>query len=185
MRWIFLVLVSLPLWLLGAPGFADNDADLGDDDREAIQQVIRRQLDAFQRDDETEAFSYAAPSIQAQFKTPAEFMRMVRSGYEAVYRPRSTRFLDAFVLNGQVMQPLEVVAPDDVRTGRLLPHGTSGGWDVADIRLRARHAGGPDRVSGSDMTRIAQGRTGRMRLARCIGKAAELAMIAGIVSVPR
>jgi hypothetical protein len=112
MRWMFLVLVSLPLWLLGAPGFADDDPDLGASDREAIQQVVRQQLDAFQRDDEAEAFSYAAPSIQAQFKTPAEFMRMVRSGYEAVYRPRSTRFLEAFVLNGQVMQPLEVVAPD-------------------------------------------------------------------------
>ncbi len=112
MRWIFLVLVSLPMWLLGAPAFAENDTDLGDDDRQAIQQVIRQQLDAFQRDDETEAFSYAAPSIQAQFKTPAEFMRMVRTGYEAVYRPRSTRFLDAFVLDGQVMQPVEVVAPD-------------------------------------------------------------------------
>ena len=37
---------------------------------------------------------------------------MVRDSYEAVYRPRSTRFLEAFVLNGQVMQPVEVVAPD-------------------------------------------------------------------------
>jgi hypothetical protein len=36
----------------------------------------------------------------------------VRTGYEAVYRPRSTRFLEPFVLNGQVMQPLEVVAAD-------------------------------------------------------------------------
>jgi hypothetical protein len=112
MRWIVLVLISLPLWLLVPPGFGGSDADLGDDDRQAIQQVITRQLDAFQRDDEAEAFSYAAPSIQAQFKTPAEFMRMVRTGYEAVYRPRSARFLDAFVLSGQVMQPVEVVAPD-------------------------------------------------------------------------
>ena len=112
MRSILLTLLSLPLWLVPAPGFAENDADLGDGDREAIQHVISRQLDAFQRDDETEAFSYASPSIQAQFRTPAEFMRMVRTGYDAVYRPRSTRFLETFVLNGQVVQPLEVVAAD-------------------------------------------------------------------------
>ena len=112
MRSIFWVLLSFPLWFVAAPGLAENDAELGDGDREAIQQVISRQLDAFQRDDETEAFSYASPSIQAQFKTPAEFMRMVRNGYEAVYRPRSTRFLETYVLNGQVVQPLEVVAAD-------------------------------------------------------------------------
>jgi Tfp pilus assembly protein PilP len=112
MRWICSLLLCLPLWLAGASGFAQDDADLSAEDREAIQQVIRKQLDAFQRDDEAEAFSYAAPAIQARFKTPAEFMRMVRSEYEAVYRPRSTRFLEAFLLNGQVMQPLEVEAPD-------------------------------------------------------------------------
>ena len=137
MRWIFLVLLSLPLWLLGAPGFADNDADLGAGDREAIQQVIRQQLDAFQRDDESEAFSYAAPSIQAQFKTPAEFMRMVRSGYEAVYRPRSTRFLEAFVLNGQVMQPLEVVAPDEsvLIAFYLMERQSDGTWRISGCVL--------------------------------------------------
>jgi hypothetical protein len=112
MRLILSLLLCLPLWLPGGSSSAEDDADLRADDREAIQQVIRKQLEAFQRDDEVEAFSYAAPSIQAQFKTPADFMRMVRDRYEAVYRPRSTRFLEAFVLNGQVMQPLEVVAPD-------------------------------------------------------------------------
>lgn len=112
MRSILLTLLSLPLWLMPVPGFAENDADLRDGDREAIQHVISRQLDAFQRDDETEAFSYASPSIQAQFRTPAEFMRMVRTGYDAVYRPRSTRFLETFVVDGQVVQPLEVVAAD-------------------------------------------------------------------------
>jgi len=113
MRPVLLLIVSLASLLVTAAGLAaDDDTGLAAADREAIRQVIVQQLDAFQRDDEVEAFSYAAPSIQAQFKTPAEFMRMVRSAYEAVYRPRSTEFLEVFVTDGQVVQPLQVVAPD-------------------------------------------------------------------------
>jgi hypothetical protein len=112
MRPILLLIVALGSLLLTAAGLADDDTGLAAADREAIRQVIAQQLDAFQRDDEVEAFSYAAPSIQAQFKTPADFMRMVRSAYEAVYRPRSTNFLEVFVTDGQVVQPLQVVAPD-------------------------------------------------------------------------
>jgi hypothetical protein len=112
MRPILLLIVALASLLLTAAGLADDDTGLAAADREAIRQVIAQQLDAFQRDDEVEAFSYAAPSIQAQFKTPADFMRVVRSAYEAVYRPRSTNFLEVFVTDGQVVQPLQVVAPD-------------------------------------------------------------------------
>ena len=65
MHRFFPLLLCLPLWFLGAAGFAEEDAGLRAEDRDAIQQVIRKQLDAFQRDDEAEAFSYAAPAIQA------------------------------------------------------------------------------------------------------------------------
>jgi hypothetical protein len=130
-------MVSLALSLATAPGLAVNDAELAAADREAIRQVISQQLDAFQRDDETEAFSYASPSIQAQFNTPAEFMRMVRSGYEAVYRPRSTRFLEAFVIDGQVVQPLEVVAPDAsvVVAYYLMERQPDGTWRISGCVL--------------------------------------------------
>jgi hypothetical protein len=137
MRPIFSVMVSLALSLVAGPGLAENDAGLGAADREAIRRVISQQLDAFQRDDEIEAFSYASPSIQAQFKTPAEFMRMVRSGYEAVYRPRSTRFLETFVLDGQIVQPLEVVAPDAslVVAYYLMERQPDGTWRISGCVL--------------------------------------------------
>jgi hypothetical protein len=112
MRPALLLIVTLASLLVTAAGLADDHTGLAAADREAIRQVIMQQLDAFQRDDEVEAFSYAAPSIQAQFKTPAEFMRMVRSAYQAVYRPRSKEFLEVLVTDGQVVQPLQVVAPD-------------------------------------------------------------------------
>ena len=137
MRLMFLAMVSLALSFGAAPGLAENDAGLDAAEREAIRRVISQQLDAFQRDDEIEAFSYASPSIQAQFKTPGEFMRMVRSGYEAVYRPRSTRFLEAFVLDGQIVQPLEVVAPDAslVVAYYLMERQPEGVWRIAGCVL--------------------------------------------------
>lgn len=137
MRLIFLAIVSLALSFGTAPVVAEDNPGLGAADREAIRRVISQQLDAFQRDDEIEAFSYASPSIQAQFKTPAEFMRMVRSGYEAVYRPRSTRFLEAIVMDGQIVQPLEVVAPDGslVMAFYLMERQPDGSWRISGCVL--------------------------------------------------
>jgi len=137
MRSIFLNWLPRLLCLLVAPAFAVDGQDLSQSDREAIRQVISRQLDAFQRDDETEAFSYASPSIQAQFRTPAEFMRMVRSGYKAVYRPGSTRFLDVFVLSGQVVQPVEVVAADEsvLVAFYLMEKQQDGTWRISGCML--------------------------------------------------
>lgn len=134
MRPILSIMLSLACLLVGAPGLAEG---LDDADREAIRRVISQQLDAFQRDDEIEAFSYASPSIQAQFKTPAEFMRMVRSGYEAVYRPRSTRFLEVFAMDGQVVQPLEVVAQDTsvVVAYYLMERQPDGTWRISGCVL--------------------------------------------------
>jgi hypothetical protein len=136
MRLIVLAMVSLAS-LGAAPGVAEDNPGLGAADREAIRRVISQQLDAFQRDDEIEAFSYASPSIQAQFKTPAEFMRMVRSGYEAVYRPRSTRFLEAIVMDGQIVQPLEVVASDAslVMAFYLMERQPDGSWRISGCVL--------------------------------------------------
>ena len=137
MRPILLLLASLALLFVIVPAFAADEADLSSDDRRAIQQVIAQQLDAFQRDDEIEAFSYASPSIQAQFKTPAEFMRMVRSGYEAVYWPRSTHFLEAFVMEGQVVQPVEVVGPDEamLEAYYLMERQSDGTWRISGCVL--------------------------------------------------
>jgi hypothetical protein len=139
MRSILLLVLALSWSPGGGPAFAENDTALDAGDRAAIQEVILKQLDAFQRDDEAEAFSYASPSIQSRFRTPAEFMRMVRSGYEAVYRPQSTHFLEAFVLDGQVLQPLEVVAPDAsvVVAFYMMERQPDGTWRIAGCMLSA------------------------------------------------
>jgi hypothetical protein len=54
---------------------------------EDIQAVIQRQLEAFQRDDWSEAFTFASPMIRGMFGTPERFGGMVRGGYPMVWRP--------------------------------------------------------------------------------------------------
>src|SRR5262245_201346 len=104
--------VSLTLLLLPSLCPAAAPTEPAEAEWQVIQNVISAQIDAFKRDDAVAAFSLAAPSIQQLFHTPGEFMQMVRTGYSAVYRPASVRFLDHFVVSGQAIQPLEIVAAD-------------------------------------------------------------------------
>ncbi len=57
-----------------------------------FQQIITRQITAFEADDAAGAYAFAAPVIRQKFPDPNLFMQMVKSGYAAVYRPRSFTF---------------------------------------------------------------------------------------------
>lgn len=96
------------LVLLTAPGaHAQTDADRG-----AIQGIISQQLEAFQHDDATAAFSFASPMIQHMFGSPENFMAMVGRGYPPVYRPRQKTFGPLETTNGELIQKVELVGPD-------------------------------------------------------------------------
>jgi hypothetical protein len=135
--------VALGLLLLaGFFAVGADTQDPGEDDWKAIQGIITSQLEAFRRDDATTAFSFAAPSIQKQFHTPGEFMQMVRTGYSAVYRPGSVRFLDHFVISGQAVQPLEIVTSDDevVVAFYIMERQPDGVWKIAGCKLEGSAA---------------------------------------------
>jgi len=84
------------------------------DDREAICRLIEQQLTAFQADDGPLAFSFASPTIQKAFGTPAHFMRMVRESYPAVYRPQSIHFGELLLNGPQPTQMVHLIGPDGV-----------------------------------------------------------------------
>lgn len=71
-----------------------------------IAAVVGDQIDAFSKDDGDRAFSHASPTIQAHFKTPAIFMRMVQSGYGMVYRPKTFEIESVQEENGIIYQPV-------------------------------------------------------------------------------
>ena len=125
------------LWLaVFAPALAAADT-LGAGDRQAIRSIIQSQLDAFQRDDGHEAFSYASPGIRQMFQTAEIFMAMVRGGYAAVYRPRAAEFLETLVKDGRTAQMMRFVGPDGVAviamyTMERQPDGT---WRIGGVVL--------------------------------------------------
>lgn len=81
---------------------------VGSADAKAIRAVIEAQLDAFAKDDADKAFAYAAPPIQSMFGNPQTFLRMVKTGYPAVYRPVSVIFLKPEVIDGETLQLVQL-----------------------------------------------------------------------------
>ncbi len=78
-------------------------------DQQAIQEVIAAQIEAFERDDAEAAFALASPGIQARFGNANNFIAMVRSGYQSVYRPQAKRFLELVIAHGAPMQRVEIL----------------------------------------------------------------------------
>lgn len=134
MRRLFLAVLLLPS-LLSFAHAAEPAVSAAD--RQAIQGVITRQIEAFGRDDGSAAFGFAAPNIQALFGTPERFMGMVRQGYQPVYRPRSVEFSDLREEDGQVVQAVELVGPDGAAHTALyaMERGADGQWRIAGCVL--------------------------------------------------
>jgi ketosteroid isomerase-like protein len=65
-------------------------------DQDEIKTVIESQLNAFAKDDGAQAFTFAAPIIKQYFKTPEQFMAMVKKGYQPVYRNQNRIFGEVF-----------------------------------------------------------------------------------------
>jgi hypothetical protein len=81
-------------------------------DKMAIQDVIQRQLNAFQHDDADGAYAFAAPNIKQIFPDAGVFLDMVRRGYPPVYRPKQREFSELGLRDGELVQEVELVGPD-------------------------------------------------------------------------
>ncbi|WP_299623644.1 DUF4864 domain-containing protein [Pelagibius sp.] len=106
-------------------------------DQQAILATIQAQLDAFQVDDWSRAFSFATPRLREMFGTPQNFMAMVRGGYMPVYRPQSVEFLDSRVVSGRTGQAVRFVGPDGVAVIAIytMEKQPDGSWRIAAVQL--------------------------------------------------
>ena len=106
-------------------------------DQAAIRSVIESQLAAFQRDDGSEAFSYASPGIRGRFGNAENFMAMVQQGYSAVYRPSEVDFLEARNYAGSIAQAVRFVGPDGqtVIAIYMMERQADGQWLIDGVRI--------------------------------------------------
>lgn len=133
-----LIAICLLICGLATPAAA-ADALPTQADQAAIRDVIKSQIEAFRRDDGDTAFSYAAPLLQSMFGDAENFMRMVRTGYPQVYRPRSFEFKDMRLVGERLFQPVLVIGPDGVPVLALyqMKQQPDGSWRIAGCTLAA------------------------------------------------
>lgn len=126
-----LFLIAMLVWAVPVAALA-QPAAISEADRTAIREVIEDQLAAFQRDDMVAAFAQASPTIQRQFGTAENFMRMVRIGYKPVYRPRRVEFRDIILLRGEPTQQVFLIGPDRLPVMALYPmeQQPDGAWKI-------------------------------------------------------
>jgi uncharacterized protein DUF4864 len=103
----------------------------------AIKVVIGAQVAALKQEDGARAFAFATRSLQLQFENADNFMRMVHAGYQALIDARYTEFLDGAVVDGQVVQPLRLVLPDNTVLVALyqMQKDDDGRWRIAGCLL--------------------------------------------------
>jgi ketosteroid isomerase-like protein len=141
MRLIPSQLGSLPRWLaqisfalllltfsVKAQQMTANNAD-----RDAIRAVIQQQLQAFQKDDAEEAFTFASPEIRTKFGTAKNFFQAVKTSYAAVYRPRSVMFEKLVTVQGIPTQEVVLLAPngDLVKALYLMEKQPDNTWKIS------------------------------------------------------
>jgi hypothetical protein len=133
MRRIFILLAFVPA-LFAFSAFAD-DAGV-----KSAQSSIEAQLQAFLADDNSLAYSYAAPNVKKVFPNVDIFMSMVTGGYKPVQKPQRYSFGKSEWMSGTtIAQQVFLVGPDGkdyeaLYTLELQPDGV---YRITGVSLRA------------------------------------------------
>ena len=117
-------------WALFGPACA-AETKLEREDWSAIKKTISQQLAALKRGQAKRAFAFASDGIRAQFGDADNFLTMVRTSYAALLEARYTEFLEGAVIDGVIVQPLRLIAPDNtVRVALYTMEGRKGAWRI-------------------------------------------------------
>lgn len=103
---------------------------------EPIRKTIQSQIDAFQVDDFSRAFTFASPTIKEMFGTPENFGAMVRNGYPMVYRPAEVQMMELREVAGNLWQRVRIT--DQAGAGCYLDYmmvETAGGWQINAVQI--------------------------------------------------
>jgi hypothetical protein len=97
-----------------------------------IRAAVESQRAALVAGDAERAYGYASRGIREQFGDADTFLQMVRLAYAALIDARDAELLDGAVIDGQVIQPLRLVLPDNTVLVALytMVRERSGAWRV-------------------------------------------------------
>ncbi len=100
---------------------------------EKIRAVVTAQREALVAGEGERAFAFATPALRRQYGSAEAFMRMVRSGYQALADARYVELLDGGVIEGSTIQPLRLVMPDGAVLVALytMERQRDGSWRIA------------------------------------------------------
>jgi len=100
---------------------------------ETIRDVVTSQRQALVAGDGERAFAFATPALRRQYGSAEAFMRMVRSGYQALVDARYVELLEGAVIEGSTIQPLRLVMADGAVLVALytMERQRDGGWRIA------------------------------------------------------
>jgi hypothetical protein len=132
MRQVLVFLFSLFLMV------SAQAADPTEAQKQAMQSVVGAQLDAFREGRHNDAFSHAAPSIQALFGDVDNFITMVRRGFAPVYSNKAYNFASSFTDNtGRFAQRVVIDGKDGKRYEALytLEQLADGSWKITSCTL--------------------------------------------------
>jgi hypothetical protein len=132
-RWIMAwLLVLCAAWM---PARAADEVSAAD--AAAARSLVTAQLAAFRADDAERAFSYAAPSVRAQFGDAEKFMAMVRAGYRAVYRPAGVDFMPTQAAGIDLIQQVRLSDADGTAWLAIyrLQRQPGGAWQILSCQL--------------------------------------------------
>ena len=103
-----------------------------------IHGVIAAQVAAFRAGDLDEAFSYAAPNIQATFGDAQTFGLMVEQGYEQIFATRDYEFVDLIGTMDSPIQVVSFVGEDltSVMAFYFMKISSTGQWRIAGVQSR-------------------------------------------------
>jgi len=120
--------LAMAFVVAGALGAHAQDAE--------IQGTISQQFEAFKADDFATAFTFASPTLQSFFGSPANFGKMVTQGYPMVWRPAGIAYLDLREEDGTFWQKVQITDQKGrfhVLEYRMMQ--TPEGWRISGVQI--------------------------------------------------
>ena len=125
------------LALCASVALAQGSDALPPTDWREIRSIVEKQREALVAGDAERAFAYASRAIREQFGDAQTFLRMVQRAYAPLLDARDAVLLEGAVIDGQVIQPLRLVLPDNTVLVALytMEKLRTGGWRIAGCVL--------------------------------------------------